>query len=314
MAEIKRTCPDVSFIGGLGNLSAAFLGLNQLRDSMSSVFLYHAVPKGLNLAIADAGNLPAYSDIDAETRTRCEDLILNKGGDPLSKFLEFVEAHAGSALKVSFDEPSAGVEAAELAISGMQAYVPEGEVQMSVAENARTTPHYKQPLADLVQATGTINASIFASFGSKAHAAHNFHRLQQGCANRRSIMFSSISVWMGQGGSGPVTGASSLMDGIAMWERQMQLMNMSVTVLWGAIGEIGLRLAIYGSRDVFAQFDLGQKLIGPADTQFLEKQIMTCNDVLEFIGCAALDETWQNTLAGTGTGSGLEGRKTFDDM
>merc|ERR1712107_72761 len=102
-------------------------------------------------------------------------------------------------------------------------------------------------------------------------------------------------------------------DALALWERHQSFMNMSSTVLWGAIGEIGLRLAIYGSRDVFAQFDLGQKLIGPADTQFLEKQIMTCHDILEFIGMAYLDQTWQNTLAGTG-GGGLEGRKTFADM
>jgi len=36
--------------------------------------------------------------------------------------------------------------------------------------------------------------------------------------------------------------------------------------------------AIYGSRDVFAQFDLGQKLIGPADTSFLEKQARIVRD------------------------------------
>ena len=35
---------------------------------------------------------------------------------------------------------------------------------------------------------------------------------------------------------------------------------------------LGWLQAIYGSRDVFAQFDLGQKLIGPADTAFLQKQ------------------------------------------
>jgi methionine synthase I (cobalamin-dependent) len=310
--EIKRTCPSVSLIAGVGNLSAPFRGLNKLRDAMHSVFLYHAVPKGLNLAIADVGNLPAYGDIDPETRTKCEDLILNKGGDPLSKFTDFVEGHAGSALKASLDEPSAG--AAD--ISGLQIYVPETS-ELALADPADPVKHsgfVKQPLQNLVQATGTIGASIFQTFGSKAHASHNFHRLQYGMANKRSIMFSSISVWMGQGGSGPVTGASSLMDGLSLAERQQGLNNMSATVLWGAIGEIGLRLAIYGSRDVFAQFDLGQKLIGPLDTQFLERQIMTCNDVLEFIGMAYLDQTWQNTLAGIGTGGGLEGRKTFADM
>merc|ERR1740121_1773038 len=119
---------------------------------------------------------------------------------------------------------------------------------------------------------------------------------------------------MGQGGSGPTTGASYLMDGLALWERQQCMMNMSTTVLWGAIGEIGLRLAVYGSRDVFAQFDLGQKLIMPKETQFLERQLMTRNIENDFIGLAFLDTTWQNTLAGTTAGGGLEGRKTFADM
>ena len=46
VAEIKRTCPCVSFSGGLSNLSFSFRGLNSLRDAMHTVFLHHAVPKG----------------------------------------------------------------------------------------------------------------------------------------------------------------------------------------------------------------------------------------------------------------------------
>merc|ERR1712232_226287 len=101
---------------------------------------------------------------------------------------------------------------------------------------------------------------------------------------------------------------SSMLDGLALWERQQQLMNMSVTVLWGAIGEIGLRLAIYGSRDVFAQFDLGQKLIGPADTQFLMRALCAQwrGDVAEFTGMAYLDDTWKATLSGSSATGGLD--------
>ena len=55
VAEIKRTCPCVSFSGGLSNLSFSFRGLNSLRDAMHSVFLYHAVPKGLNMSIVNPG-------------------------------------------------------------------------------------------------------------------------------------------------------------------------------------------------------------------------------------------------------------------
>merc|ERR1712151_850212 len=260
--------------------------------ALHSVFLYHAIEKGLNMAIMDAGFVPRHIDLESPTKGLCEEAIMSDSAWRLSDFVGVY--------------PDEGVEDA-LAL-------PEQSLPLAMPEPPRMTPQFRAPLTNLVQATGTINASIFQSYGSKAHAAHNFHRMQMTTANKRSIMFSSISVWMGQGGSGPITGMSSMLDGLALWERHQQLMNMSVTVLWGAIGEIGLRLAIYGSRDVFAQFDLGQKLIGPADTQFLEKQIMCCNDVLEFIGMAYLDQTWQNTLAGTGTGSGLEGRKTFADM
>ncbi|CAE7244572.1 metH [Symbiodinium sp. CCMP2592] len=70
------------------------------------------------------------------------------------------------------------------------------------------------------------------------------------------------------------------------------------------------RVAIYGSRDVFAQFDLGQKLIGPADTSFLEKQVW-CNPLTwDFVDLAYLDNTWQDSLSGRG-GGGLSSRKTF---
>merc|ERR1719456_868981 len=91
--EIKRTCPCVSFSGGLSNLSFSFRGLNSLRDAMHSVFLYHAVPKGLNMSIVNPGGLPRYIDIDENTRKMCDEVILNKSadGNHVERFLEFAE-------------------------------------------------------------------------------------------------------------------------------------------------------------------------------------------------------------------------------
>ena len=81
--------------------------------------------------------------------------------------------------------------------------------------------------------------------------------------------------------------------------------------------------------EVFAQFDLGQKLIGPADTAFLERVVCCNSETWDFVGrlakaigtcsrpncrgLAYLDQTWQDTLAGKGGTSGLAGRKTFVD-
>jgi len=94
VTEIKRTCPCVSFSGGLSNLSFSFRGLNSVRDAMHTVFLYHAVPKGLNMSIVNPGGLPRYTDIDEKTRKLCEEVILNNStdGKHVERFLEFAES------------------------------------------------------------------------------------------------------------------------------------------------------------------------------------------------------------------------------
>jgi 5-methyltetrahydrofolate--homocysteine methyltransferase len=75
-------------------LSFSFRGLNALRDAMHSVFLYHAVPQGLNMSIVNPGGLPRYTDIDEHTRKLCEEVILNKSADGkhVERFLEFAES------------------------------------------------------------------------------------------------------------------------------------------------------------------------------------------------------------------------------
>eukprot|EP00933_Yihiella_yeosuensis_P015814 TRINITY_DN13673_c0_g1_i1.p1 TRINITY_DN13673_c0_g1~~TRINITY_DN13673_c0_g1_i1.p1 ORF type:complete len:827 (+),score=235.85 TRINITY_DN13673_c0_g1_i1:172-2481(+) len=104
--EIKKTCPCVSFSGGLSNLSFSFRGLNALRDAMHSVFLYHAVPKGLNMSIVNPGALPRYCDIDEKSRKLAEEVILNKSDDGkhVERFLEFAE-------QVKKPAPAAGATA-----------------------------------------------------------------------------------------------------------------------------------------------------------------------------------------------------------
>ncbi len=78
LAEIKRRCPHVHFSGGLSNLSFSFRGNEPVRRAMHSVFLYHAIPAGLDMAIVNAGQLDVYDLIDPALRTACEDVILNR--------------------------------------------------------------------------------------------------------------------------------------------------------------------------------------------------------------------------------------------
>ena len=65
---VKKTCPHVHFSGGLSNLSFSFRGLDDLRESFHSVFLYHAIGKGMDMGIVNAGKLPVYDDIDPALR------------------------------------------------------------------------------------------------------------------------------------------------------------------------------------------------------------------------------------------------------
>merc|ERR1712050_721400 len=101
----------------------------------------------------------------------------------------------------------------------------------------------------------------------------------------------SISVWMGQGGGGPITASSGILDSLAWWSRIQQMTCKTSSILWGAVGDIGLRRAIYGSRDVFAKFDMGQKLLPAVVCRMVEKIVCTKEDIPEYFTIAYLDET-----------------------
>ena len=76
--EIKELCPHAKTSGGLSNLSFSFRGNETVRRAMHSVFLYHAIPAGLDMAIVNAGQLDVYDTIDETLREACEDVILNR--------------------------------------------------------------------------------------------------------------------------------------------------------------------------------------------------------------------------------------------
>ncbi|MDI1295820.1 MAG: dihydropteroate synthase, partial [bacterium] len=76
--EIKIRCPHVHISGGLSNLSFSFRGNEPVRRAMHSIFLYHAIPAGMDMGIVNAGQLDVYDTIDPELREACEDVILNR--------------------------------------------------------------------------------------------------------------------------------------------------------------------------------------------------------------------------------------------
>ena len=60
-------------------MSFSFRGNETVRRAMHSVFLYHAIPAGLDMAIVNAGQLDIYDQIDPVLREACEEISLPRG-------------------------------------------------------------------------------------------------------------------------------------------------------------------------------------------------------------------------------------------
>ena len=93
--RIKLNLPYARVSGGLSNVSFAFRGNNPVREAMHSVFLYHAIPAGLDMAIVNAGQLTIYDDIPPELRDRVEDVILNRRADAPDRLLQLANDYRG---------------------------------------------------------------------------------------------------------------------------------------------------------------------------------------------------------------------------
>lgn len=88
---IRSTLPGCHISGGLSNLSFSFRGLEQIRESMHSVFLYYAIQAGMDMAIVNAGALPLYNDIPKDLLDLFEDAILNRNEEATEKLLARAE-------------------------------------------------------------------------------------------------------------------------------------------------------------------------------------------------------------------------------
>ncbi|MEN2710154.1 methionine synthase [Sphingomonas sp. NPDC092331] len=94
--EIKQRCPHCHISGGLSNLSFSFRGNEPVRKAMHSVFLYYAIPAGMDMAIVNAGQLDVYDQIEPELRQACEDVILNKDPEAGDRLVALAEKFKGT--------------------------------------------------------------------------------------------------------------------------------------------------------------------------------------------------------------------------
>ncbi|KNC81822.1 methionine synthase [Sphaeroforma arctica JP610] len=143
--EIKRICPGARISGGVSNLSFSFRGMEVIRESMHSVFLYHAIQAGMDMGIVNAGALPVYDDIDPKLLKLCEDLLFNRNDEGTEAMLEYASSLGTAAKKAVVSEEwrswSVQDRLSHSLVKGIDKYVVE-----DVEEARLQTNLYPRPL------------------------------------------------------------------------------------------------------------------------------------------------------------------------
>jgi len=92
---IHAELPGVLTSLGVSNVS---FGLSrEARAIVNSVFLYHAVQAGLDMAIVNPADITPYADLDPLDRERAEDLVLARDPQALAKLLAHLEGRTPAA-------------------------------------------------------------------------------------------------------------------------------------------------------------------------------------------------------------------------
>ncbi|WP_133366597.1 methionine synthase [Qipengyuania sediminis] len=163
VAELRIACPHAHFSGGLSNLSFSFRGNETVRRAMHSVFLYHAIPAGLDMAIVNAGQLDIYDAIEPGLRDACEDVILMRRADATERLIALAESYKGK----TKDEEKAEEEwrgwpvarrLEHALVKGIDAHVVE-DTEEARAAFARPIEVIEGPLMDGMNVVGDLFGS-----------------------------------------------------------------------------------------------------------------------------------------------------------
>ena len=119
---IKQNLPYSKTSGGVSNLSFAFRGNNKVREAMHSVFLYHAIRAGLDMAIVNPSMLQIYDEIDQNLRKAVEDVILNTDDEATERLLKLAPLLLPQEGEARLNTPPSGGDRGGLPIEDRLSY------------------------------------------------------------------------------------------------------------------------------------------------------------------------------------------------
>jgi len=157
--RIKAACPGALVSGGLSNISFSFRGQDRIREAIHSVFLYHAIRAGLDMAIVNAGQLEIYDEIDPRLRTAVENVVLNRTEDATEHLLALAQEFQGSKEQQSSEEQWRTLPVHErlvhALVKGINSHIEE-DTEEARRESKRALDVIEGPLMDGMNVVGDL--------------------------------------------------------------------------------------------------------------------------------------------------------------
>src|SRR5262249_452291 len=154
--------PGTKVSGGVSNLSFSFRTSPRVREAMHSVFLYHAIKAGLDMAIVNAGQLAVYEQLEPELREAVEDLVLNRRSDATDRLLALGATVAGAAERKEADlawrDKSLAERLAHALVNGVTDFI-DTDVAEALTIYPRPLAIIEGPLMDGMNIVGELFGS-----------------------------------------------------------------------------------------------------------------------------------------------------------
>lgn len=159
---IKKHLPGAKVSGGVSNLSFSFRGHDKLREAMHTVFLHHAIERGMDMAIVNPATSIDISSIEPSLRETIEDLIFCRKNDATDRLLAIAarmkeESDRMKALKGATHptpaKKSEDINLTDLIVKGLDSGI-EAMLDRDLAAKGSAMAVVKETLMDAMQRVG----------------------------------------------------------------------------------------------------------------------------------------------------------------
>jgi 5-methyltetrahydrofolate--homocysteine methyltransferase len=160
--RIKAELPGTKVSGGVSNLSFSFRTSPRVREAIHSVFLYHAIKAGLDMAIVNAGQLANYEQLDPQLREAVEDLVLDRRADATERMLAIAASFGGATEKkedeLAWRSEPLGKRLAHALINGITDFI-DPDIAEALTVYAKPLDIIEGPLMDGMNIVGELFGS-----------------------------------------------------------------------------------------------------------------------------------------------------------